>query len=243
MLRRVLWRDLVTKVGSFATRSWIIFGDFNVSRFPHEHSGGRPVVSRVMKEFEECIQACEIEDLRQLSRLFTWSNKGGRRGKRNELVTKKLDRVLGNWHCFNTLSHLQAHFLEPGISDHSPVVLQLQEVKSPIGRQFKYLNVWGSYLKFASVVQKAWQADLQSMHGSPLETVSYKLKLLKSLLRDLHWRYFNDIPSAAAHKRRVIEEIQNQLDSDPRNPELRDKDREVTAEVREAYNLEEAIYR
>ncbi|GAV87477.1 DUF4283 domain-containing protein [Cephalotus follicularis] len=118
----LLRRDLVTKAGSFAARSWIVFGDFNVSRFSHEYNGGRLVVSRVMKEFEECIQACQIENLKQ------------------------------SWHCFNTLSHLQAHFPESGISDHSPAVLQLQEVKSPVGRHFKYLNVWGSHPTFASVV-------------------------------------------------------------------------------------------
>ncbi|GAV75836.1 Exo_endo_phos domain-containing protein [Cephalotus follicularis] len=73
--RRELWKELEAKVGRFSTKPWIICGDFNVSRYPHEHSGGRGSFSIAMKEFESCIQKCELEDIRQSGRVFTSDNK------------------------------------------------------------------------------------------------------------------------------------------------------------------------
>ncbi|GAV77378.1 Exo_endo_phos domain-containing protein [Cephalotus follicularis] len=131
--RRELWEGLEAQAMQFSAKPWIICGDFNVSRYPHEHSGRRGIVSNAMKEFECCIHECELEDIKQSGRVFTWNNK--MLGK--DFLAKKLDRVIGNWHCFNSTSHLTAHFSAPGISDHSPVVIQFHNQDSTLRRNFK----------------------------------------------------------------------------------------------------------
>ncbi|GAV93114.1 Exo_endo_phos domain-containing protein, partial [Cephalotus follicularis] len=91
--RRDLWANLVHLSQRLKSMPWIIVGDFNVSRWPNEHSGDKPVLSKAMTEFGESIRKCELEDLRQSGCFYSWSNK--RAGV--EAVSKKLDRAMGNW--------------------------------------------------------------------------------------------------------------------------------------------------
>ncbi|GAV86640.1 LOW QUALITY PROTEIN: Exo_endo_phos domain-containing protein/DUF4283 domain-containing protein/zf-CCHC_4 domain-containing protein, partial [Cephalotus follicularis] len=115
---RNLWENLIHHYSRFSGKPWVILGDFNVSRYPREHSGVRPLLSKSMVEFDQCIRKCEVEDLRK-THLFSWSNK--RSGAR--AVAKKIDRAMGNCYWFKECSDFQAHFPHPGISDHSPCIL------------------------------------------------------------------------------------------------------------------------
>ncbi|GAV89527.1 Exo_endo_phos domain-containing protein, partial [Cephalotus follicularis] len=92
IFRRELWKELEKQARRFSAKPWIICGDFNVSRYPHKHSGGRGSISSATKEFECCIQKCELEDIKQSGKVFTWNNK--RLGE--DFLAKKLDRVMGN---------------------------------------------------------------------------------------------------------------------------------------------------
>ncbi|GAV74067.1 Exo_endo_phos domain-containing protein [Cephalotus follicularis] len=148
--RRNLWENLIHHSSRFSGRPWVILGDFNVSRFPMEHSGIRPMLSKSTVEFNQCIRKCKIEDLQQTGHLFSWSNKRSGAGT----VAKKIGRAMGNWYWFKEFSDLQAHFPPPGISDHSPCILAFQRSNSPGVRPFKYLNVWASNPSFLSVVEE-----------------------------------------------------------------------------------------
>ncbi|GAV58353.1 Exo_endo_phos domain-containing protein [Cephalotus follicularis] len=107
---RNLWENLIHHSSCFSGRPWVILGDFNVSRYPREHSGDRPLLSKAMVEFDQCIRKCEVEDLRQTGHLFSWSNKRTWDGA----VAKKIDRAIGNWLWFKECSDFQAHFPPPG---------------------------------------------------------------------------------------------------------------------------------
>ncbi|GAV67935.1 hypothetical protein CFOL_v3_11438 [Cephalotus follicularis] len=73
--RRDLWKDLIVHAQLASSVPWLILGDFNVSRFPHEHLNGPPRVSKAMSEFNECLKSMEVDDIRSVGRFFTWSNK------------------------------------------------------------------------------------------------------------------------------------------------------------------------
>ncbi|GAV72801.1 Exo_endo_phos domain-containing protein/DUF4283 domain-containing protein, partial [Cephalotus follicularis] len=184
--RRDLWANLAHLSLRLKSMPWIVVGDFNVSRWPNEHSGGRPVFSKAMSEFRECIWKCELEDLRQTGCFLTWSNK--REGA--DTVSKKLDRAMGNWCWFKEYNHVQASFPLPGISDHSPCILQLKTACRSGTRPFKYLNVWASHPDFLDEVSKVWA---QEVEGNPLEVVSKKLRMLKPALKEFHSRHFNNL--------------------------------------------------
>ncbi|GAV92701.1 LOW QUALITY PROTEIN: Exo_endo_phos domain-containing protein/DUF4283 domain-containing protein, partial [Cephalotus follicularis] len=191
--RRDLWADLVHQSQRARGMPWVILGDFNVSRWPHEQSGGRAVVSKAMKELGECIKKCELEDLRQMGMFFSWSNKraGG------EAVAKKIDRVMGNWGWFNDFGQMHALFPPPGISDHSPCIIQFKKPSFTGSRPFKYLNVWASHPSFLEVVKQVWAQG----GGPPLVAVGMKLRMLKRALKEFHRTHFKELATDCSRLR------------------------------------------
>ncbi|KAK2652910.1 hypothetical protein Ddye_012766 [Dipteronia dyeriana] len=99
---------------------WIVLGDFNVSRSVGESIGGCSRILGAMEEFNECLQASELDDLRFLGFLHTWCNK-----RSNGCISKKLDRVLVNNDWLVKCENSEAIFLPPSISDHCPSVVKL----------------------------------------------------------------------------------------------------------------------
>ncbi|GAV92398.1 LOW QUALITY PROTEIN: Exo_endo_phos domain-containing protein/DUF4283 domain-containing protein, partial [Cephalotus follicularis] len=173
--RRALWNDLIHCANLFRSDPWVVLGDFNVTRFVAEHNTSA-IVTKAMREFNEAIQSAELEDLRGTGFFHTWSNMRVGAGA----ITKKLDRALGNWQWFNLLGDSFAHFLPPGISDHSPITIQMRDRNPCKGRPFKFLNFWTKTDMFLRVVSQEWD---RKHFGSPLVVVQKKLKCLKTHLR------------------------------------------------------------
>ncbi|GAV67467.1 LOW QUALITY PROTEIN: hypothetical protein CFOL_v3_10972, partial [Cephalotus follicularis] len=226
----ILWNPSALQLKSMP---WIVIGDYNVSRWPNEHSGRRPVFSKAMSEFGDCIRKCEIQDLRQTGCFFSWSNK--RVG--DEAVSKKLDRAMGNWGWFKEFNHVQASFPTPGLSDHSPCILQFKIACRSGSRPFKYLNVWASHPEFLDVVRHVWA---QSVEGNPLEAVSKKLRMLKPALKEFHKRHFNNLTTESAKIKQLIDIQQATLDEDPSNGVARSIEKRLLGEYHEACSREEA---
>lgn len=53
---------------------WIVLGDFNVVMNMDERVGSRVRLHEVA-DFIECVEQCELADLEQRGRFFTWTNK------------------------------------------------------------------------------------------------------------------------------------------------------------------------
>ncbi|GJR80900.1 RNA-directed DNA polymerase, eukaryota, reverse transcriptase zinc-binding domain protein [Tanacetum coccineum] len=90
--RTRLWGDLVEHKGFVNNNPWVVLGDFNaVLRF-NENSNGLNIQGAGIKDFRECIDSLELEDINMTGLFYTWIQK-----MRNpELgVLKKLDRISG----------------------------------------------------------------------------------------------------------------------------------------------------
>jgi hypothetical protein len=73
------------------TLPWLIIGDFNVICYSQE-KWGKEGFSCYDREFVECVQQLEIDDLSFSGCFHTWTN--NQVGE--DFVSKKLDRVLSN---------------------------------------------------------------------------------------------------------------------------------------------------
>jgi len=93
--RKILWQELKDHSDSpiIRKRPWLILGDFNETLDLEEHSQAvfHPVVTAGMKDFQQIVNYCSITDMSSQGPLFTWCNK-----RENDLIMKKLDRVLIN---------------------------------------------------------------------------------------------------------------------------------------------------
>ncbi|GAV82402.1 hypothetical protein CFOL_v3_25856, partial [Cephalotus follicularis] len=151
-------------------------GDFNVSHHPQDQLNGPPRVTKAMNEFNDYLNAIEVDDIRSVGRFFTWSNKT----EGNSAVKKKLDRVLGNWGWHRVFYHSYALFHNPGVLDHSPVSVALSIPWCNGSKPFTFLNFWVKDSQFLGLVKGVWS---QRVVGNPLEVVISKLRNLKRELK------------------------------------------------------------
>jgi exonuclease III len=116
--RRSLFKELTEVKVAMGRKPWLITGDFNVIRFPDE-KWGKEGFSCYEKEFDDCIQNLEVDDIAYTGCFHTWTNKqiGA------DFVSKKLDRVLANGDWLATFSNTVVEFLERGVSDHSSALV------------------------------------------------------------------------------------------------------------------------
>ncbi|GAV66801.1 Exo_endo_phos domain-containing protein [Cephalotus follicularis] len=229
--RLSLWDDLNHCADRFRNNPWAVLGDFNVTRYGGEHSAsGR--VTKAMHEFNSTITKAELEDLRGVGFHFTWSNmRGG-----SEAISKKLDRALGNWWWFKMAGDAYTMYYPPGISDHSPISIQMRDRQPYKGRPFKFLNFWTEDCRFLAIVKQVWDMPLS---GSPLVVIHKKLKSLKGLLRGLGTRPDSKVKDL----RSCLHSVQHALKSGVTDPSVVAKEKELRTEVGQAARMEEAFYK
>lgn len=78
---------------------------------------------------------------------------------------------------------VEAEFLNPGVSDHSPILIQYttQVISKP--KPFKLYNIILEHKDFTGIVVDTWR---KKIHGTKMLTLSQKLKILKHDLQALN---------------------------------------------------------
>ncbi|XP_062155223.1 uncharacterized protein LOC133863288 [Alnus glutinosa] len=174
--RRSLFKELTEVKVAMGRKPWLITGDFNVIRFLDE-KWGKEGFSCYEKEFVDCIQNLEVDDIAYTGCFHTWTNKqiGA------DFVSKKLDRVLANGDWFATFSNTVVEFLERGVSDHSSALSTKTVLKIKNRECFGGL---GLKVKQARANLESAQAEFIASRGSAECQVKERecLHLLTSLL-------------------------------------------------------------
>lgn len=75
-----------------ADNPWLIVGDFNIIREDREIIGGCPRAAQAMEDFNECIDACGMVEMRSIGNTMSWCN--GQEGASRKWA--QLDRALVN---------------------------------------------------------------------------------------------------------------------------------------------------
>ncbi|KAK9939348.1 hypothetical protein M0R45_016045 [Rubus argutus] len=105
--RRSLWSNLVSFSSQMNHLPWIVLGDFNIVLVPSGISGGDFRLIPAMDDFQNCMFASGLDDLRFSGNFFTWSNL-----QQDENCTcRKLERVLVNENWLHTFPNCFANFM------------------------------------------------------------------------------------------------------------------------------------
>lgn len=123
--RRELWKDLRLFKQIINDEAWVLMGDVNVSLNLEDHSEGTPYVTQDMMEFQDCVNAIEVEDLCSTGFQYTWTKS---LLNPNATVLKKLDRIMINNKFLTNHVNANARFLPYGISDHSPAIMSCPDL-------------------------------------------------------------------------------------------------------------------
>ncbi|RVW36075.1 Transposon TX1 uncharacterized 149 kDa protein [Vitis vinifera] len=125
--------DFLSELGAFRglwNESWSVAGDFNMIRFPYEHSRGG-CLSPTMRRFSEMVEDLELKDLPLQGGLFTWS--GDLDGWK-----PNIDGLI-----FERLEELDVEGLEKPFSEEEFLVRYQEEVMN----FFRQFHETGSFVK------------------------------------------------------------------------------------------------
>ncbi|KAK2653179.1 hypothetical protein Ddye_013035 [Dipteronia dyeriana] len=198
---------------------WIMLGDFNVSRNMGESIGGCSRISGAMEEFNDYLQASELDDLCFSGFLHTWCNK-----RSNSCISKKLDRVLVNNDWLVKFENSEAIFLPPTISDHCPsaVKLGLQGIKK--NHPFKFFNFLTDRADFLQLVERCWQ---EQVHGIMQYKLCFKLRNLKKVLKTLNNDEVGNLTTNSIEAKAALDDCQRLLDQRLLDSNLRNRENEL----------------
>ncbi|XP_074305751.1 uncharacterized protein LOC141640973 [Silene latifolia] len=175
-----------------------------------------------MLDFNDCLASCHLDDLTCTGVDMTLTNK-------QDSVTRvwsKLDRVLANPGFISSFPNAFGHFQEPGISDHSPVLVHVSHDKK-VAKRFSFLNSWAGHPDYLQTVKAAWDTPLE---GSPMYCFFQKLKSVKHALTHFHKQHFSNISQRVESAKDALVECQHNLVSNPFSDSLIQEERLLIAE-------------
>jgi len=186
--RKVLWGELRDHFDSpiISSKPWLIYGDFNEILDMAEHSRAEvnPVIPSGMRDFQSVVNYCSFTDQTSHGPVYTWCNK-----RENDLILKKLDRVLVNEKWTQTFPQSYNVFEAGGCSDHLRCRISIIATDATLLRKrkpFKFVNVIADMVEFKPMVDNFWrETEPIFLSTSSLFRFSKKLKLLKPKIRNL----------------------------------------------------------
>ncbi|GJR59181.1 RNA-directed DNA polymerase, eukaryota, reverse transcriptase zinc-binding domain protein [Tanacetum coccineum] len=160
--RKNLWAELNRHKHITNGKLWFFRGDMNVILNTNEHSAGVSFTNNDMREFRDCVNMIEVEDL--CNRVMV-----------NEDFVK----------CFYKAHVIFKPYL---VSDHSQVVVIIPNGMEKKKRAFKFANYIADKETFLPTVNTEWKKQVDGFYMFQL---SKKLRSLKSHLRKLNWQNRN----------------------------------------------------
>jgi exonuclease III len=127
---------------------WLIFGDFNMIRYPHEKNNANFHQAEA-DAFNDCIHSLCLIDLPLIGRQFTWTS------KRTIPTLERLDRGFINLAWDKSLPNTILTPLTRRTSDHVPLVVTAA-TQIPKSKLFRFENYWINQAGFREIVQSAW---------------------------------------------------------------------------------------
>ena len=102
--RHLLWQDL-TAIAAHMNSAWCILGDFNSVLYKEDRIRGEEIKDHEIKEFAECIEECEMTEMRSTGACYSW---------RNKTIWSRVDRVFINPYWPLSADFTQAAYLSHG---------------------------------------------------------------------------------------------------------------------------------
>ncbi|KAL8099763.1 hypothetical protein AgCh_032133 [Apium graveolens] len=169
-----------------------------------ETLGGRETWTTDMQAFKNVITSAGLGDIQTMGPLFTWNNMRG-----NDLIHRRLDRMLGNSRWFHAFYESFVHVKSKGLMDHTPLLLHVPIELEKIIKPFQLFYYMKELEGFQDVVRKGWSTV---WYGEPMAILCQKMKEVKTGLRALnkaHGNLYNNVLDAREHLRAIQDSLNN----------------------------------
>ncbi|XP_071702741.1 uncharacterized protein [Rutidosis leptorrhynchoides] len=234
--RKKLWEELFAFNNIVSDSPWLVIGDFNISLNPEDRCSGPSVVTSSMLAFRECVNDIEIEDINQSGLFYTWNQKPHAIGPEIG-VLKKIDRAMGNPSLITHFPRVFAEFQPYGVSDHTPIVISFPNMAKKKVKPFRFNNHLADKPDFLPLINDVW---CEHVTGYKMFSVVTKLKKVKKQMRKLNTINGNVYKKAALLREDLLM-VQQQINDDPCNIQLREDECVLFKAYKEAIVEEEKL--
>lgn len=104
----------------------------------------------------------------------------------------------------------------PGVSDHSPVVINTEVTRNHLPKTFRLYNVLLHQKEFTDNVHEVWDQKIQ---GYAMYSLWLKLQRLKDKTQQMN-KEMTSMEKKLGNLRMQLQNTQGKLDEDPLNPQL-----------------------
>ncbi|KAJ8419289.1 hypothetical protein Cgig2_021777 [Carnegiea gigantea] len=104
--------------------------------------GGTEVKDFEIKSFANCIDLCNLQELRYQGPYYTWSNK---------TMWTRIDRAFTNVMSYDQFDFSQVLYKPNTLSDHNPMVLDFPGCKRP-PKLFQFCDMWAQNPEFHTII-------------------------------------------------------------------------------------------
>lgn len=213
-------------------QSWCLMGDFNAIKSLYETDRDDDTWDSGMEDFKDCLDSIGADDIRGFGPLYTWWNCQLRRP-----IHRKLDRAIGNAAWFSSFSLAQATYGPRGLSDHSPVMLNLGNQAAHSRKPFQFFNHMLKIEGFWDCVSSSWS---QISQGNPFFVFSNKLKRTKQALNNMN-RSVGNLSTSVKLATEDLHHTQSMLHVNPHSHDLISKEQRCFQTLWSALDLEETL--
>lgn len=155
---------------------WIIMGDFNLIRHPHDKNNENFSSSEAAM-FNNAIHSLALLEIPLVDRAYTWYN------KRDQSTLVRLDRVFVNLAWDSIFPNMALSTLTRLTSDRAPLVTMVS-TSIPRPNCFRFDKSWLLYDSYRNLIPPAW---LSVQHSEPGKRIVSRLKACRHVSK--RWRH------------------------------------------------------
>ncbi|XP_019242136.1 PREDICTED: uncharacterized protein LOC109222212 [Nicotiana attenuata] len=190
---------------------------------------GNPVQEGEVTDFKKFIADVGLAELKTIGRNYTWTNNH---------VHSRIDRILANAEWIQKWPNMEGTIMQPGFSDHCPIMVTVAEPTRMGKRPFKFFNCLAAHHKFDDIVSQCWKKRIKE---NPMLKVWYKLKHLKKDLKKLNNKECSSVGPKIQAARNKLMNIQMGMESPENNDEVIAQEKETKVELAKWLEVEESI--
>lgn len=147
-IRKPLWQDLL-QLNGVIIAPWCVMGNFNAISVVEDRLNRAAVNSNETYDFTQLLSTADLGECKSTGHFYSWSNKSLGETR----TCSRIDRCLINSHWLIHYPTVVVEFMNSGVSDHSPLVMQLGSKCNSKGRPFKFFNYMTEHEEFVHIVK------------------------------------------------------------------------------------------
>jgi hypothetical protein len=173
-LREESW-TLLQRLNSQSALPWCCLGDFNELVRVEEKQGRLSRSENQMQRFHDALDDCGFIDLGYSGPSYTWTN-----NRVGDMTWERLDKAVATANWLMLFPTAKVHYLEGRWSDHKPILVSTEPIRTPTKKLFHFEEIWTSNVGCEQTIEAYWKT---TKTGVPMYQVWDKIHACRKGLR------------------------------------------------------------